>query len=213
MKLSTLLFTSLIAVGAAAPAQAEFIFGDYLTEGDNLTVIDTDTSLSWLNLTITQGDSYDTTLERTLTGDLTGWRIATADEVATMFDDFFDYADFNSETPKTYRSSGEAFEETKSFAYTFGTYGSDWINAAYGYFGYDDEISQAGGYTNDGSYTYLMTIGAQYTVDTSTTHEMVGTFLVSGYATSNSVSSVPVPLAFGALGLGLLGFTRRRTTV
>jgi hypothetical protein len=160
--------------------------------------------------------SYNAVLESTIDGELTGWRIATAEEAVTMFDNFFDFADWQSTVAMTYRGSMVgATKEVRDFAYTFGNYGQVDLNSAYGYFGYGNSASLAGAYTNDGSYTYLMTVAQNYTVSKSIDDYRFGTFLVSGTAIVGSPQNavdVPAPLSLSALFLFGLGVSRRQKT-
>lgn len=214
MNLTKTIVGLVIALSINTSANAEFVFTDYITDGDKQAIIDTDTNLTWLNLGITRGMSYDTVLESTINGELAGWRIATVEDVVTMFDNFFDLADWQSTVDMEYRGSMVgATKEVRDFAFTFGNYGQVNLNNAYGYFGYGDSVSGAGGYINDGSFTYLMTVGRNRPVDTSTQISYFGTFLVSGTASvggQQNAVDVPAPLSLSALFLFGLGISRRK---
>lgn len=65
-------------------AQATLVIADWKTIGDELITRNTDTDLEWLDLTLTDNQSYNTVLQR-LIADLTGWRVGTAEEVEALF--------------------------------------------------------------------------------------------------------------------------------
>ena len=82
-------------------AQAELVSADWLNSGDSLSTIDTISGLTWLDLTITQGQSYDSVVVR-LGTDLSDWRLATAAEVYALID--------NTYPAITWNGNGEATE-------------------------------------------------------------------------------------------------------
>lgn len=69
-------------------SNAEFIEQDFLTQGDNQKLTDTTSNLTWLDLNVTNSQSYNDTLTR-LNGDLSGFRLATELEITGLFDSLF----------------------------------------------------------------------------------------------------------------------------
>lgn len=63
-------------LGLSASASAEMIKVDYLTAGDKLNFVDTNTNVEWLNFDATRGLSYDEVYESSLNGALSDWAIA-----------------------------------------------------------------------------------------------------------------------------------------
>ncbi len=77
------LLASAISFGFSGFAQAEFIQGDWLIEGDKQSTLDTRTGKEWLNLDNTEGMSL-ADVTQALDGELAGWRIAGLDEVLDL---------------------------------------------------------------------------------------------------------------------------------
>jgi hypothetical protein len=84
MKLPFSLSLTLVAVMLASPASATLVQGDLFTAGDGLLTIDSDTNQEWLDLTKTQGLSYNQALASIYVTDH-GFRHSTVGEVAALF--------------------------------------------------------------------------------------------------------------------------------
>ncbi|PZP27789.1 MAG: hypothetical protein DI603_20915 [Roseateles depolymerans] len=72
-----------LAVGVV-PAHADIVVTDWKTQGDGLLLWDTQTNLQWLNLTVTQGQSFDAVTSQ-LGSAYQGFKFATTDAVWTLF--------------------------------------------------------------------------------------------------------------------------------
>ena len=70
----------------ATPASTSLVSEDFLTAGDGLLTLDTDTNLEWLDLTLTKGQSYNA-VAAGYNGYTTtdGFVFANWDQVATLF--------------------------------------------------------------------------------------------------------------------------------
>jgi len=188
---------------------------DWNLSGDNLITRDTSSGLDWLDLTVTNGMSYNTvSLELISGGSLEGWRYATNTEVTSLWSNWG--LDFVEDTfitipgldPAVYSATdiiGDTFNNSFS-GFTVGAVGmtSDLnpVNSDYkfimGVYHVDHHPTQQltaymGGSIND-------------TVHIDVANPMQGSYLVQ-------VSSVPVPAAawlFGSGLIGLVGFARRK---
>lgn len=79
------LAAGMLSTGAANSAVVQ---ADWQSAGDNLQVYDDVTDLTWLDLTVTAGLSYNAVFaELGSGGDYEGYRFATSSEVETLFDD------------------------------------------------------------------------------------------------------------------------------
>jgi hypothetical protein len=210
MKLTTLLATIGLGFCLAPSAHAEFVIGDYLTEGDQLTVIDTKSSVEWLNISLTKGQSANATLARIDSGELLGWRVAIVSEVSDMFGNFFSTVDWMGSTSDNYTAyyNDVSRQEMLLFQNMF-----DNIKTP----GYDF----SGGYALDDTENILAVLGPLITNNNylfypinrtgrsglDTVYSHIGTFLVRDY--EYVVSNVPVPLSLSALFLLGLGVSRR----
>lgn len=72
-----------VCCGFSGFAQAEFITGDWLEDGDNQAILDTRTGKEWLNMDHTEGMTVSD-IENALNGELTGWRIASYEEIIEL---------------------------------------------------------------------------------------------------------------------------------
>lgn len=77
------LLVTALSLGFSGFAQAEFVQGDWLVEGDNLSTLDTRTGKEWLRLTETAGMTLDE-VTSALGGELSGWNIAGVDDMIEL---------------------------------------------------------------------------------------------------------------------------------
>jgi hypothetical protein len=168
--------------GVAAEAGAALSSKDLTTTGDGQLTYDSDTGLSWLDLTATVGQSYNQILAGY--GGFTtvlGFRYATADEVGRLFSNagvtqtnwVWGYWNFNNPGYLANSSLVSLLGITYPFdglsTYGFGLTGSNTLGAQ----GYHDYAIV--GYNNHADYVALQAIG---TINDSTKSPNVGSFLV-----------------------------------
>ena len=77
MQLKKTYLAAALMIAASLPSQAELISSDYLSEGDSLAALDTETGLEWLSLSETNGMSINDALDAINGGKLDGWRLPT----------------------------------------------------------------------------------------------------------------------------------------
>lgn len=158
--------------------------------------------LDWLDLSVTAGQSYNTTLTSN-----PGWRHATNAEVEDLFGLIFDgYYDTNidgysSSTEYPYidqLSDIETFESLFGITFTSGPV----TTGVYGFYEDEDSILRIVGALRNGSNLYNEVLGTEYigvyeNYRTSG-HSNAGVFMVR-------TSAVPVPAAVWLFGTGLIG--------
>jgi len=218
-----LLIVSAIAF-ASVGANAEVIKTDYAASGDNQVATDLETGIEWLSLTQTAGLSLND-VEELLATEYVGWSLASRNEVNVLFSHLTGY-DFVE--PETYTFGGYN-GNTKASAYNiFDKLG--WLSgtSTHGlYRDVDGTIMMSGVYVKNSSNTlnYMFDdhTAAAYTEDySSTDHSWMlrsdggtsfGSLENPDININNAVaqsSSVPVTTSAALLGLGLLGFNRRK---
>lgn len=88
-----LLATSLLTMAGAS--QAELVHADYYS-GDQMVTVDSETGLAWMKLDMTKGYDLNTIKGELASGkNFEGWSLATADQVNTLWDSFFDVGTSN----------------------------------------------------------------------------------------------------------------------
>ena len=203
-------------IAASLPSQAELISSDYLSEGDSLAALDTETGLEWLSLSETNGMSINDALDAINGGKLDGWRLPTQDEVTTLLDSVFEDISFSDETTlytTSYSSSSASYDDTNHWlthigeAYT--TSERSWSYA----FVDGEAVTLTGVFIQNGTVSIFRNFTHNdYSVDYSNNGQ--GIFLVSDggltYSSRNGVADVPLPLAPMALGLIFLPWARAR---
>lgn len=218
MRILTTLALS-VSIFVSASVNAELIKDDWLEGGDNRSLYDTETQLTWLTLNETFGKSFDE-----MTNDLSsddkykGFRYATAEEVLALLQSTMGFA-----SPDTTPSTG---------AWTdVGDYNTDWFrslfhsnnnidsNAGYGSTLYGmfmdedgDGIAHFG--VNTGRYARWYDYPNDFEGNIWTN---IGHFLVADGAQGifldknpNLAANVPVAGFFGLLPLLALGLTKRK---
>ncbi|OAI21312.1 hypothetical protein A1359_19395 [Methylomonas lenta] len=203
-----------ILLGITVESHASLVSNDLLGSGDGLLTYDSDTKLSWLDLTATVGQSYNQIMAGF--GGYTsnqGFRYATENEVAELFSDagvsqtswVWGYWNYNNPGYVANSTLVSLLGITYPFdglsTYSIGLTGSNT-------FGTQDSHDYAMvGYNNHADYIASLAIG---TLENSTNSSNVGSFLVK------DVSNVPIPGAawlFGSVLVGLVSFSRRKALV
>lgn len=209
-KLSLLMCLSFWAV----TPHAAIVSVDWETSGDNLITRDTSSGLDWLDLTETNGISYDDILPQLDSGgQFDGWRYATNDEVVALWSNF----GINlSSSPAPLQTNGLNADMVNVVAIIGNIY-PEWhpTDYPYGAVGYTGDL-----HTNGTIYT----MGSYYSSDINrTTYWTAGSTSTQSYDQSINLgsylvqtSSVPIPSTvwlFGSGLIGLIGLARRRGDV
>lgn len=186
------------ALSFASVATAGLIQADYETSNDNLATYDKSTGLTWLDFTVTKGNSYADVAS------ISGWRVATNSEVETLISNNFTDPDYNTDGYMNVFDDSLEFDEAAAFAGMFGV--------TFGYYShgiYLDEnatLRMAGVDTTTGKYTIF---GEDYTRDyssyASNFHPALGVYMVK-----EAITDVPEPTTLAIFALGLAGLTVRR---
>ena len=185
-------------IGISTVSQAEFIEQDLFIAGDKSVLTDTNSNLSWLDLNITNSDSYNETITR-LSEDLSNFRLATEAEIVNLFasifpsltgviDGFVNISDSNvlDEMTSFYTLLGG------SNSFLYGNFYDD--SGARRLAGLDLGLGWYQGASNIRSY-------AHWDDNTPVGH---GVFLVQ------EVSAVPIPSAISLFLIGMFGFVLKR---
>jgi len=85
-------FVALLLIASINNAQASLIEADYLTDNDNLAVYDSESELTWLDLSLSTSFGYEEASSY-----FDGYRIATASEVSDLFNNYFGELSYNSQ--------------------------------------------------------------------------------------------------------------------
>ena len=221
MKLLRKLAVVILALGSVSVAQADLISVDDEVFGSDSITFDDDTGLEWLDMSFSDGLSYNQTLlEIAAGGSLEGWRFATDSEFEGLILNTvgFTPVDYGSFTQydqmvnlvnllgSTYTNENPFYTITNPYAYTVGFVDSTGLGYADArMFGWND---YSGGY-------YRPAADAAWDRSYDFTHpdylglpiNQQGSFLVHS-------STVPLPepgtLALFVIGLAGMGFARRR---
>lgn len=205
-----LITAALLSASLIAPlAQAELVQADWLTAGDNKAAYDTETGLTWLDLTETTELSL-LEIQAQLTTTYAGWQLPTRGEVESLMANAFAAVDGGQGAWDV--DAGEVSRFTAMLGASF-----PGANGSYGiYFNSDRQIPEdrlvfSAGAHRSGSNIKAFTGGAP-TNDLAWRSEIYGVFLVKGGAGNVVAAPVPTAAGIGALGLGLLGLAgwRRR---
>lgn len=80
-----------LLLASSAPSKATLINSDYLSLNDGLAVFDTDTGLTWLDISVTQGLGYNQAI-------IPGYRYATNSEIESLFSRYWGVLPYNAVT-------------------------------------------------------------------------------------------------------------------
>lgn len=134
-----------LLAAAISPAQAELVEADYLSYGDGLVTVDTETGLEWLDLTQTYNRAYVDTLEDIKAGGhLEGWRFATEQEVFTLLENTMGITAGARYKPAAYANEGsERYNEAIEFMTMFGESGINGLGLPSSYGQYYSDSSNS----------------------------------------------------------------------
>ena len=195
----------LVGMSAVVSANAALI------DNGNFTT-DSISGLDWLDLSVTQSQSYNSAPGRNV-----GWRYATNSEIEALFSVSFDgYTDTN--TIKHYSDSNvfgsyaDQTEDAQAFASLFGITGvASTFSSTLGFYRDENNILRQMGLNQYSGYSRVFS-------DESTNnwngYEGLGVNGNGVYLVRDSISAVPVPAAvwlFGSGLIGLVGVARRQS--
>lgn len=195
-------------------ASAELFNTDWLKEGDNLVISDSESSLEFLKLTKTDGLSYQNVVSQ-LSTTYRGWRVATVFEAVSLIRSATGLTDWGVSSLKravdlephyllgmTHMSGGTLAASYFSYGLTSEA-ANDTNNKMVGIYTYDDARYSEQRNANDAVHLYP----GNSSYSTSEASAQRGTWLVRD--TSN-IENVSAPLAFSSLALLSFGLARRR---
>jgi len=179
-------------------ANSGVIQSDFLTIGDELAVYDESTNLTWLDLSLTRGLSYEQAIST-----YSKFRHATHTEVTTLFTNFFGIL----ETTNEIGSSSKATDFVDVFGPTF-------AELSLGRFYDDDNISRIAGAYFTFSHVYTPDPGSHWVGIEDEVESSVGIYIVyDGSLTFNEPQpdvSIPEPSTLAIFALGMIGLASRR---
>lgn len=141
--IKTLVFSSLVSITCLSnTANAALINSDYISANDKLTVVDTETNLEWLDLSLTSG----LTLEEANV-QFSDYRLPTSDEFFALFDGFFDGWQLNpSDDTRSIYQEDILFDKVEQWYDLFGltTDPTPHLSISYGWVYDNDKLSSIG---------------------------------------------------------------------
>jgi hypothetical protein len=224
MKRTLLAVATLAALSLSNYSQASIVEADWLSTGDNLAVLDTNSNLEWIDLSQTQNDNYSGVVSK-LNGIFTSWRLPSVQEVAGLFSSAFTTYGANAGF-KQFGPSTSSHDDATDFSRIFNSDGGDqWT---LGLFQDGGEYKVTGVMANGEDYRVLdSTMNAQ-----SGAENQIGivysTFLVRNASTSSEPETGPgpapspspqapvdvsAPIGLAALMLSGFAFLRRRKSL
>jgi hypothetical protein len=186
--LSTLFALSAIAL-ASMSANAEIITTDWKVEGDNGTVLDTNTNITWMQLTNTRHHMQEIVDEMVTGGNFEGYSFANREQIDSLWSNgpSYVYSRMNKVNNK-YVSANWYKEDIDGIGFIGTVGGSKWYDR--------------GGLSAPTYYGWWLVKGEGSTLNQSSTNFTLPENYVA--------ASVPLPATAALLGLGLLGFGARR---
>lgn len=193
MKFKKLLLGATIAL-ASLGANAELITTDWLSEGDNQAVLDTNSGITYLQLNNTTETMQNILNKMVSGGTLQGWSFANRYQIDSLWENgtHYVFANMNKVNADRYVAAGWYREDTDDLGFIGTLRDSKW---------YDRE-----GYAAPTYYGWWIVKGEGSVLsETSTQYE-----LPENYIPVSNTSSVPISASFGLLALGLAGLSLRR---
>ncbi|MCW8933167.1 MAG: VPLPA-CTERM sorting domain-containing protein [Gammaproteobacteria bacterium] len=172
---------------------------------------DSISGLDWLDLSVTQNQSYDAAPGRNA-----GWRYATNSEIEGLFSVAFDgYTDTNAfrhySDSNVTGSYADQTEDVQLFASLFGSSSvSNTLDSTLGFYRDESNILRQMGVNQYSSYSRVF---SDENTNNWNGYEGLGVYGNGIYLVRESISAVPVPAAvwlFGSGLIGLVGVSRRR---
>jgi len=193
-------------------SSATLINADYLNAGDNLAVLDQNTGLEWLDLTLTHGLSYSAALDFD-----SNYRYATNNEVETLFESVFGKPVFNA---GGYAGSitGNLKDLAINFSNLFGSFNN---RVSYGLYKDENSIIRMMGVYRVNPNLYGLDFSSNYNHLLNTGNISYSTYLVKKtpkpvvnqqglLPTSNSPTQVPEPSSILIFLVALIALTSRQ---
>ena len=195
-----------VILSVSGLADASLIQSDYLTLGDGLAVYDDATNLTWLDLSLTRGLSYDQA-----TNQHVGFAHASDSNVNTLLNNFFGTINYNK---YGYTPTGE-IELAPLFTELFGN--ADDIDRGRTIFSYGYFIDDKDFYRLAGANTAGQVFGPDYFSNQDrwkeNGHRRNGVFLVRTgeiLIDDPNLTKVPEPSTLAIFALGVIGLASRR---
>lgn len=208
------IFMAGLALALSPMANAELVKTHWLEDGDNLSMLDTLTGKEFLSFTQTRDYNIDS-IQSELDGKFSGWRIANYDEIKTLLSNYITTFDFDRSISysENYNFGSEAQENMLLLRNMIGISSTFDGHYASGIHYDQDGLATVSGVSNwyGGDLGFDIGQGEHYTSvwlisDGGTTYSSIQDPTIN---VPQNLSSVPVPLTAGILGLTLLGLRRK----
>ena len=213
MKVKLILGASILLL-VSGQSNAALFEADYLSAGDGLITMDTNSTLEWLDLSLTSGMPFANALSA-YSAD--GWRYAEQNEIFAMFDSNFTNINDNGSTVADPGTT--TYDEAVHMVNMFGLTPSAPSEVSFGWYeDADDFLRLSGVWLANGGAVAVIYRDFNNNYDEIPAaptprddgYPDVGTYLVRG------VSPIPIPAAiwlFGTALIGFVGFCKRKKAV
>ncbi len=188
-----------IVMAIANLANAGLIEADYESINDNLAVYDTETKLTWLDLSLTAGMSYNS-----VSAAFTGWRYATYQEVGDLIDrNITTISNEDGYAQYIAYKNKNIFDKAVTFGKLFGKTGKGRFH--YGLFSDENLDLRMAGMYKMGKETLIVygprnkTLNNRFREDG---HAYFGSYMIK--------QEVPEPSTFAIFVLGMIALASRR---